>query len=302
MAVAKRIRLIVNPSARSGRGLRSLRRAGLLHERQEAVRLEWVSSRSAEHFHDLVRKAQEEELDALGLAGGDGTVAIALNALDGPNRVPIGLLPTGSGNDFATDVGIPRTLAGAFSVLRHGVPRWLDVVRTLPGSRRYGCVASVGLDALALRIVHGSWLPRSRALNIYASLRALYAYRPRPVRVTWQGGAFQGEVMFVAVTNTRGYAGGFLVNPAARLDDGELNLCIVRRTSRLRLFRQFPRILQGTHGTLPEVTLASSPWMRIEGVEEQLPVALDGELPRTATPVELRCEPAALQVLAPGGE
>jgi diacylglycerol kinase family enzyme len=225
-------------------------------------------------------------------------VTLALAALTGPNRVPLALLPAGSGNDFARDLAIPRGLADAFAVLETGTPRWVDVARAGPGGR-YCCVASVGLDELALRYIHGAWLPRSKALNICSSLRALWAYRPRPVRVAWQGGRFEGEVMFVAVTNTRGYGGGFLVSPGARLDDGLLDVCIVRRTGRGRLLWQFPRILKGTHGVLPEVTLAASPWVRLEGVKGELPVALDGELPRSATPVELRCEPRAVQILVP---
>jgi diacylglycerol kinase family enzyme len=133
-------------------------------------------------------------------------------------------------------------------------------------------------------------------------LRALCVYRPRAVRVSWQGGAFEGEVMFVAVTNTRSYGGGFQVSPGARLDDGLLDLCIVRRTGRGRLLWHFPRVFRGAHGGLPEVTLAATPWVRIEAEGEALPVALDGELPQAATPIEFRCEPGALRVLAPRTE
>lgn len=148
-------------------------------------------------------------------------------------------------------------------------------------------------------MIHGSWFPRSKALNILAALRALLIYRPQLVRITWQDGSFEGEVMFAAVTNTRSYGGGFHVSPSARVDDGLLNLCIVRRTGRLRLLSQFPRILNGTHDVMPEVTLAASPWVRLEGVNDALPVTLDGELPQATTPIELRCEPATLQVLVP---
>jgi diacylglycerol kinase (ATP) len=264
------------------------------------MRVEWVESRSAEHYRELVRQAQADEIDVLGLAGGDGTVALAISALNGPNRVPIGLLPVGSGNDFAIDLRIPRALPRAFELLAKGTARWIDLARAEPGGDRYCCVAAVGLDELALRIIHGSGLPRCKALNIYATLRALWVYRPRPVRVEWQTGAFEGEVMFVAVTNTRGYGGGFMVSPAARLDDGLLDLCIVRRTGRLHLILNFPRIFKGTHNEMPEITLATSPWVRLTGLDGTLPVALDGELPRLTTPLELRCEPRALQVIAPG--
>jgi diacylglycerol kinase (ATP) len=299
MTRRRRVRLVVNPSAHSGRAWKALARAGLVGGRSGDTALEWVESRSVEHLGDLVRGAQVDDLDALALAGGDGTVTLALGALPARNRVPVAVLPVGSGNDFARNIGVPRALPEAFALVRGGAPRWVDVGRVAPGGDRFCCVASLGMDEIALRIIHGSWFPRCRALHLYAAVRALLAYRPRPVRVTWQGGTFEGEVMFVAVTNTRSYGRDFLISPAARVDDGALDLCIVRHTGRLRLLRQFPRILRGTHGALPEVIQAVSPWVRLEGLEEQLPVSLDGELPRARTPVELRCEPRALQVLVP---
>src|SRR5207245_11418396 len=118
-------------------------------------------------------------------------------------------------NDFARDLGIPREPASWLDVLVHGSPRQVDVARVQPGGLRFCCVAAVGLDELALRMIHGSWLPRSKALNVLSALRALWAYRPRALRILWEGGRFEGEVMFAAVTNTRGYGGGFLVSPAA---------------------------------------------------------------------------------------
>jgi len=302
MHTQRRIRVIVNPTARSGRGARALKRSGILDSRHDGVSLELVESRSAEHLREVVRASQEENLDALGLAGGDGTVALALGALDRVNRVPIGILPLGSGNDFAAQIGVPANLPGALDVLLHGVVRKVDVACAAPGGARYCCVATVGLDEVALRFIHGSPFPRSKALNIVSVLRALAVYRPRPAKIEWEGGSFEGEIMFAAVTNTRSYGGGFKVTPSASIDDGALDLCIVRRTGRLRLIGQFPKVLAGTHGSMPEVVFARSPWVRIEGHPDQFPVALDGELPRLTTPVELRCQPGALRVLGPKGE
>jgi diacylglycerol kinase (ATP) len=257
-------------------------------------------SRSAVHFADLVRASLDDNFDALALAGGDGTVALALNAAPLRNRVPWAILPTGSGNDFAKDLGLGGA-ADALDALGTGSPRTVDAGTARFGDRvrRYCCVASVGLDTLALQFIHGSRWPRCKALNIGAALRALWQYRPRGVRIAWEGGAFEGEIMFAAVTNTRGYGGGFMVSPQARLQDGLLDLCIVRRTGRLRLLTQFPRILRGTHGAMPEVVQAQTPWVRIEGIEEELPVALDGDLPEATTPLELRCEPSSVNVMVP---
>jgi diacylglycerol kinase (ATP) len=290
----KRIRIIVNPSARSGRAVALTRALGSV----PGCELEWVVSRSAEHVTELVRQAQLEPLHALALAGGDGTVTHALAGLEGPNRVPLALLPVGSGNDFALSFGVPKEPRAALELLATGAPGWVDVGRC--GSRRFCCVAGVGLDELALRVIYGSVFPRSKALNIYGVLRALATYAPRRVAVSWEGGDFTGEVMFAAVTNTQSYGGGFKVSPDARVDDGALDLCIVRRTRRLNLLRQFPRILKGTHGALPEVILARSRWVRIESLDGPLPVPLDGELGLAQTPVEVRCEPRMLQVIRPG--
>lgn len=307
----RRIRVIVNPSARSSRGPRAL--GGLRAHATPGVLIEWIESRSAGHLQDLVAAAQADELAALGLAGGDGTVTLALNALgDGPDRtpqrVPLGLLPIGSGNDFARDVGVPDGAGAAFATLLGGVPRPVDVGLWCPAadaagprSRRFCCVGSVGLDELALRTIHGSRWPRSQALNVYAALRALFAYRPRAARLSWDGGSYVGELMFAAVTNTRSYGGGFRVCPDARVDDGRLDLCIVKAGARLDLIRQFPRILRGTHGGSPDVILARSPWVRIDVPDGDPPLRLciDGELPEGVVPVELSAQPAGVQVLVP---
>lgn len=296
----RRIRLLINPSARSGRGWEAL--GPLLRRVAPVLELETAASRSAAHFQDLVAQSDAAGLDAVAIAGGDGTVALALNAAPGL-EAPLAILPIGSGNDFARHAGVPGSLARAVHVLCAGRPCPVDVAcAAWPGRSlqptRYCCVASVGLDELALRVIHGSRWPRCKALNIYAALRALWDYRPRHASVEWEGGRFEGEVMFVAVTNTRSYGGGFMVSPEARLDDGKLDLCIVRRAGRVRLLTQFPRILKGTHRAMREVILAQSLWVKIDGAEP-LPVTLDGELPRATTPVKLSCELGAVRILTP---
>jgi diacylglycerol kinase (ATP) len=263
------MRILLNPSARSGRAKKKLG-------------LECIESRSPSHFQSLVRQAEDENCDCLGIAGGDGTVALAASAIDGKNRVPWKIFPVGSGNDFAAHLA-------SLSTSR------VDLGRA--NGHRFCCVASIGLDALSLEIVHRSRFPRSKLLNLYAALRGLMAWKPRNVRITWDDGVFEGPIMFAAVTNTRSYAGGFRVTPSARLDDGKLDLCIVGASSRLRLLYHFPKIFRGAHTSLPNVVIAQSRGVRIES-EIPLSVALDGELPRLKTPVELVCEPAALKVCA----
>ena len=310
--LGRTIQIIINPSARSGRGqaiLQDLLRAD--PQLQSAC----VISRSPQHFCELLQAAQEtapesEHTNVLGIAGGDGTVTLALQALRGlregngtAQRVPLCVLPTGSGNDFVHDVCGTRALRQALWLLRHGTPRWVDVgeAQAASGSAQpFCCVASVGLDEQALRVIHGSRLPRSMALNVYAALRALWQHQPQTVSIEWPGGSFVGRIAFCAVTNTRSYGGGFRISPAARLDDGKLDLCIVPAWPKTALLRRFPRILRGTHGSLPGIVQAQVPWVRITPRSpSKLPLCIDGELPSIDTPAELRVASTRLLVVAP---
>lgn len=293
----KRLRILINPAARDGRCREVLR--PLRQQPLDGAELEWVECASPAELQERVRQAQGEALDALAIAGGDGTVALAVNALDVLNRVPLGILPVGAGNEFARHLDIPEAPAEALQMLTVGQPRRIDVARMTWGtraqSRRCVCAASVGLAELALRRLQRARGPVARA---WAVLQALWDYQPRRLRVTWRDGGFDGEVMLVAVANTRRF-GGLLLSPEARVNDGLLDLCLVQRTGRLRLATQLPRLLQGTHRELPEVIVARTPWVRLEGLGAEVPVALDLELPGATTPVELHCEPAAVQILVP---
>jgi diacylglycerol kinase (ATP) len=300
--IVRRVRVIVNPSARGGRGAAAL---SALRDRHVAgAEIRWSESRDAADFVEQVRAAQHEPLDVVAVAGGDGTVTLAMAALRDGQRVPLGILPIGSGNDFARDCGVPADVAGAWATLFSGGPKRVDAGEVAGVGTRFGCVASVGLDELALRTIYASVWPRSKALNIYAALRGLLAYRPRAVEVTWPGGRFAGPIMFVAVTNTKSYGGGFRVSPEARIDDGLLDVCIVSAAGKAKLIAQFPRILRGTHGELQEVTLVQAAQARIAPLDgAPLTVCLDGELDLAlateAQPVELRAAPRALSVIVP---
>lgn len=294
----RRALVIVNPSARGGRGARALARL----RGDSRVIAEWVDSQDAADLVARVAAAQDGGYDAVAVAGGDGTVTLALEGLRAGQRAPLAILPIGSGNDFARDCGVPATIEAAWATLASGVARTVDVAEAGQGGPRFGCVGSVGLDEMALRVLYASRWPRSKALNIYSALRGLAAYEPREVAVTWAGGAFRGPVMFVATMNTRSYGGGFRVTPTARIDDGALDLCIVRASGKFRLMRQLPRMLRGTHVDLPEVVMARSSWVRVEEVHASpLTVCLDGELDLARTPIEFRCLPRALSVLVTEG-
>lgn len=303
----RNVYIIINPSARSGRGHASLHHRLRPSLRDRGLRVSCVVSESPAHFCDLLRAAQDPSAgwSAVGIAGGDGTVTLALQALKHcEQRVPLAIVPTGSGNDFVHDVTGSRDLRDAISLLRDGTPRWVDIGEAVTAEsmvQPFCCVASVGLDEQALRVIHGSRWPRSAALNLYGALAGLWRYQPVSVSIEWDAGSFVGPISFCAVTNTRSYGGGFRISPAAQIDDGRLDLCIVPQLAKPLLLWRFPHILRGTHGALSGIVQAQTRSVRIAPVDAsaRLPLCLDGDLPTSHAPATLRAVSRRLLVLAP---
>lgn len=289
-------RIIVNPIAGAGRAAARARAvAAQLYAAWPT--LEWVESTSAEHVTELAREARLAGYERVIVVGGDGTVHLALNGLVG-GTTALGVLPAGSGNDVLSALGFPRDLEAAIRLLQTGRPRQIDI--GLVQERAFCCVLGVGLDTPALAIVHRSRWRRGRGLYTYAALRTLLTYRPRQMRIRWDDHeAFEGEVMFAAVSNTPTYAGGMRIAPSASVSDGQLDLCIVPRLSRARMLSSFGRMTKGRHGGVPEIILAQAASIQLES-DEPIPVTLDGELTELRTSLQVRIVPGGLTVIAPG--
>ena len=288
-------RVIVNPGAGAGRAAARARAvAPQLHAAWPG--LEWIESTSAEHVTELAREARLAGYERVIVAGGDGTVHLAVNGLVG-GQTALGVLPAGSGNDLLRALGFPLDLEAAIRLLERGRPRQIDV--GLAHGRAFCCVLGVGLDTPALEIVHRSRFRRGRGLYPYAALRTLLTYRPPRMRIRYgDDGAFEGEVTFAAVSNTPTYAGGMKIAPRASVADGRLDLCVVPRLGRARMVASFGRMTRGNHGDMAGIVLTQSPSFHLES-EEPMPVTLDGELTDLRTPLEARAVPGGLTVIAP---
>ncbi len=196
--------------------------------------------------------------DGVIVCGGDGTVA-AVAGEAAERGGTLALVPTGTGNDFARQLGLD-------------VRRPLDALALLDGGRRVACdlgrattadgtvswfttVAHTGFDAAANRWANQVRVVRGRAVYVAATLRTLVTYRPSPVRVVVDEETWTGPAWLVAVGNGRYYAGGMMITPGARVDDGRLDVCVIGRVGRVEFLAQFPRVFRGTHGSVDGVEL-----------------------------------------------
>jgi diacylglycerol kinase (ATP) len=288
------LKIIYNPAA--GRG-RARRNVALVEEylRRRGARVDCEPSTGPQ---DLVRIAAESshgDYDRVVVCGGDGTLNLAIREFDLANGT-LALVPTGSGDDFARVMGIPRDVRAACDVVFDGAIREVDVA--LANDLRYLGVAGLGFDSEVADYANRNVkFLRGSAVYLYAILRVLPRFTPRPVEIRTGDGTRREEIMFAAVGNTRQYGGGIRITPDAEVDDGLLDLCIVHRTTRMELLKTLPKAYTGAHVKSPFVEMGRGRAFEFRS-ETAMAVYADGE-PLTRTPVKFGLCDRRLRVLVP---
>ena len=292
-----RVTLIVNPH--SGRGA-AARVAGTVASTLRAATPELAATvtADAEGTSSLAILAAQRGDDVVAVLGGDGTAHLAAQALAGTSTA-LAVIPSGTGNDLATALGIPDDPAQAArqvaELLRTGQRRRIDLGR-IAGGVGFTTVLCTGFDASVNARANAMRWPRGPRRYDLAVLAELAALAPRPVRVQAGDSLVEREAILVAVGNGPCYGGGLRITPDATLHDGLLDVIVIAAASRRRLLRVFPSLRTGAHVHEPEVTVLRGETVRIEGAQ-RWPVYADGEAQGTL-PVAVHCEPGALIVVA----
>lgn len=284
--------VLTNPTAGMGRGARVRDTASA---RLEAAgwRLRHISGRDADEALDLALKAVAEGPDALVACGGDGLVNLAVQALAG-SAVPLGVLPAGTGNDVARMLGVPRDdPAAAAGHLLAWRPRPMDLARI--GDRYFATVLAAGFDAVVNERANGMTWPRGQMRYNLATLAELRTFEPLHYVLDLDGETRTLDAMLVAVGNGPSFGGGLRITEGALVDDGLLDVVLIKPMSRGGLVRTYPKLFNGTHVHHPQyerhrvrrVTVASA------GIVGYADGERFGPLPLT-----VECAPRAVQVLA----
>ncbi len=248
--------IIVNPTSGRRKALRLAEEvAAHLGRRDRSVVI-----RHTEAPHDAERIAREactagaDRPDCIVACGGDGTVQDVANALapvqaSQPAQSPVmGLAPAGRCNDFARALGVTADPITVASALADAEPRAIDLGRL---NGRYFCtVATLGVDAEVTSYVDTMRMPlRGTAAYVYGALRVLSRYRASGVRITGDFGVIEKQVFLASSANTSSYGGAIPIAPDASPTDGELDLCVIDRVTRLRAFSLLPIVMMGRHKT-----------------------------------------------------
>jgi len=244
-----------------------------------------------EHAVDIVREADFDSYDGIAVAGGDGTLFESINGYyqnPSKRKIPIGVLPVGTGNAFARDLELQTfQWKEALEIIQKNKPRKVDAgVFTTHGQKYYflnimglGFVADVTKTAHKLKLIGNV----SYTIGVLYQTIFLKAFK---IKMEADRKAVERESVFVEISNTR-YTSNFLMAPNAEIDDGFLDVTILNRLNRRRLIQCFPKIFTGEHLEMNEVEQFKAKKIMIE-TEKPKVITPDGELVGIS-PVSIEC-------------
>jgi YegS/Rv2252/BmrU family lipid kinase len=307
-------RVILNPVTGRGQGGQALPRVQS-ELKQHGIDFDLVTTQAEGHARELAKHAAlDSSFDCVIAAGGDGTVNEVINGLieaaqargswgRGEPAGPLGVIPIGSGNDFAFGLGLKgHNIAAACARIAAGRPRTIDIAHVSDdrGVELFFCNnLGTGFDAAAN--IEARKIKNLRGFPLYfaALIRTLSSYYHTPLANLQYGKEIMHlPVLMASVANGPRTAGGFLMAPNASLNDGLLDFCVVGEQSRLGIIGLIPHFLRGTHEGKTRVYMLRADHIVIEAADG-LPVHVDGEVFHTAARrLDITLWPQRLQVLA----
>jgi diacylglycerol kinase (ATP) len=304
--MARRILLIVNPQAAFCRPWQQCE--GLLASLQHRWgTVEHLFTAGPRHAVELARQASPH-YEVIVAVGGDGMVnEVANGILQGAGTRPkLGLVPAGTGNDIAQQVGI-RSFEEAGEALLGDRLRALDVIEVRcqqqgqPVTHYALLFGAIGFASALIKMTTPAvkrFFGRRLCYSV-GFFRALHRYRAPLMQVTVNGQTTRDRLFHVGVGNCESAGGGVMrLSPGARTDDGQLNVCLVENLGRWEITRYFPRLVKGTFIGHPKVRYFPATALSV-ATDPVADVQLDGDLVGQ-TPVTFQVKPSALHVLTTG--
>ncbi|WP_199620413.1 diacylglycerol/lipid kinase family protein [Paenibacillus alkalitolerans] len=295
---------VVNKMAGNGKGKKVWKAVEPLLQRQQIGYHVEFSVNSA-HAADLVRQlvAKDCNRTVLVIVGGDGTLQSVIPELIGYN-VPLGIIPAGTGNDFARALGIPLHPKKALDYLFEGGIKKIDVAKT--GDKYCLTVVGIGIDGKVAQTVNDSgykkWFNFFRLGHLSYVLSLLQVLlRYRPVTATLKVDETEmtfSNVWLIAAANFPNYGGGMVICPGASYSDGVLDICIVHGISRFELVRVFPLVFKGKHISHSGVSILRGKEVKVVSSSPMIAHG-DGEI-IGQTPIEIDIRKEAVPVIFNG--
>jgi diacylglycerol kinase (ATP) len=277
-----KVKIILNPNADLGRAWRY---AADLRPIVDAYGgADWSGTVYPLHGAELARQAAEEGYELVIAAGGDGTVHEVINGLmQSPDerRPRFGVIPLGSGNDFAFASGFPKNPAVALHQIFKGNVRRTDIGRmqdNLGRTEYWDNAIGIGFDATVTIRSHRMRYLRGFLIYLVAVLQTIVLNHDAPrLTISTEAENWEQDALMLVLCNGSREGGGFLVAPQARNFDGVFHYAQIQGVSRLMMLRLLPEVMKGTHGRFPQVRMGQFKDMQVTS-SRPLVVHIDGEI------------------------
>ena len=273
MPKKKKYMLIVNPEAGSGKTMKVLPQIENIL-RTKKVEYEFHFTQEPRHATELVKEIGSK-FDVIVSVGGDGTINEVINGL--PDfKIPFGMIPIGTGNDFARSCSIPyNSIEEAIQILMNHDVKNIDVGEV--NGRKFINVLGMGFEgqvnwnARKIEFIKGAFR------YILAIAYTLIAYKRIPIKLTLDKKTLDDGIYLISVGNGWNVGGGLQLTPKAKLDDGVFDVCYVKEIKRWRIITNFSKLLKGTLPELDEVEIFQAKRIKVES-PEFIPFHFDGEI------------------------
>jgi len=252
------------------------------------------------HAGKIVQEADFSQFDAVVAAGGDGTLFEVVNGWFNNPRVrniPIGVIPVGTGNAFCIDLNLKTNdIERAIEVIANGNRRKVDVGKFTSEGKDYyylniiglGFVVDVTATAQKLKLFGNV----AYLLGVFYQMIFLKSHK---LEIEIDGRLIKQDNIFVEISNSR-YTANFLMAPNAQIDDGLLDVTLLKKCTRRKLLKSLPTVFTGEHVNLDIVDTFLAKTISIKTDSPKV-LSPDGEL-FGSTPVEVECLPLAVEVFA----
>lgn len=263
---------IVNPASGRGKGA-SIGRE--LEERLQYLNLDYklVYTHAPMQAIDLAQKAAQS-FECIVAVGGDGTLNEVVNGMAETDAV-LGLLPVGSGNDFARVISLQSKLEDALNTLLKGRKKPFDLGKA--NGRYFHNGLGIGFDAW---VVHTSLKVkrlRGNAIYLYSVLKTLMKYKPGTLQLQFNDRTYMQDYFMVTIGNGTSLGGGFYLTPDAQIDDGLFDICLIQNMPIVSILKNLLKVYSGTHKEDPRVDILRTRQVKINA-DEPFAAHLDGEL------------------------
>jgi diacylglycerol kinase (ATP) len=278
----RKVKLILNPMADMGDAWRAAN--DLRPIVAEYGSADWSGTVYPTHAIELARQAALDGYDMVVAMGGDGTVHEVVNGLmqvPAEKRPVLGIVPLGSGNDFAHAIGIPLEADRALAHALKGEPSLVDIgLMTDENGRQeyFDNTVGVGFDAVVTIRSHKLPILRGFAMYLTAVIQTiLLNHDPANMKVESDGEKWAEEALMFTICNGAREGGGFIIAPEAKNDDGILHYAMVKKCSRLMMFRLLPEFMKGTHTHFPQIRMGTCQTFNIVA-DRPMYIHADGEI------------------------